>query len=320
MFFLAECSGDPGILRLIYYVMTLAKTLFIVVPIGAVIMISLDMAKTIMSSKDEFNKYLSVSIKRIIYCAIVFLVPTIVSSFIAILGNLKVDFVSTLECIDLNKIEQLAENNTLGLIDKLKKDMDYKSLTEAKNSLNSINDKDLKESYSKEIKDIQEQIDKKIKEENEVNYKESDKKHISGPSGGNTGIVDISNFDDATINLLAAGITMEAGFNPVSFKCQLLVGSVMTNNLYKDLSGKNRPPIKSSPSNTTYEDLKNLFSQCPTYCNKGGSKWGYIAAKGDGLTYMKSKGATDAMINQAQTVAKILLTRFSSVILSFSLK
>ena len=117
------------------------------------------------------------------------------------------------------------------------------------------------------------------------------------------------NFDEDTVNLLAAGIGMEAGGYPDGFKSQLITGAVMINNLYTTISRGGKGTIKSSASNITYDDIKNLFSYCPVYCNSGSSKWNYIKVKGGGIKYLKSTGATDAMINQLQVIAKILLSK-----------
>lgn len=156
-----------------------------------------------------------------------------------------------------------------------------------------------KQEYKNYIEAAKKEIIDKIKEE------EPNEEEIIRTSE-TLGDIENGNFDEKTVSLLAAGIGMETGGYPEGFMCQLITGAVMINNLYTDISRPNGK-IKSSSKEITYNDIKNLFSYCPVYCNSGGSKYSYIGSDAD--LYLKSTGADDKMINQLKVVAKLLISK-----------
>ena len=98
------CS-NPSILKIVFFVKEIIKLLFIIIPIGAIAMLSFDMAKNVING-DESNqrKNLNVFIRRIIMLVIVFLVPTIVRFFVSFLNeNISIDNNSFLTCISVDK-------------------------------------------------------------------------------------------------------------------------------------------------------------------------------------------------------------------------
>ena len=77
-FVMLDCN-DPEILKIVYFIRVLLNVAFVVLPIGAVVMISLDMAKNVIAGKvEDMSKNLNVFIKRVLSLVCVFLVYTIV--------------------------------------------------------------------------------------------------------------------------------------------------------------------------------------------------------------------------------------------------
>ncbi len=93
-----ECGG-ADILKVIKFVSILLDIIFKLVPIFLILMISFDLAKNVMSAKeDDMNKSVQLSIKRLIMTVGLFLVPVIVQFTIGLLGEFGVDYAS---CIDI---------------------------------------------------------------------------------------------------------------------------------------------------------------------------------------------------------------------------
>lgn len=89
---ISECGGS-GVLKVLLFIKEIMNVLFIIVPIGLIIIMSIDLAKAVMSSDSEkMKKVTKVTIKRIVYAVILFAIPTIVSIFNSLLGDLGVDY------------------------------------------------------------------------------------------------------------------------------------------------------------------------------------------------------------------------------------
>ena len=114
MFLAFNCVSDCGgadILRILKFVFILLDLVLFIVPIGLIIMVMLDFAKNVIAGKeDEMKKNINMVVKRIIYCMVIFLIPTIV--------NFAVNFVSGTGdniaakaswCIDYAKNEDLSK-------------------------------------------------------------------------------------------------------------------------------------------------------------------------------------------------------------------
>ena len=90
IFFAADCVKDCGgsdVLRILKFVFILIDLVFFIVPIGLILMLMIDFGKNVIASKeDEMKKNVNMVIKRIIYCVVLFLVPTIVNFAISLVG------------------------------------------------------------------------------------------------------------------------------------------------------------------------------------------------------------------------------------------
>ncbi len=80
MFFSIEgICNDYSILAIILFVKKILNIIFIIVPIGLVLMLSIDLAKNVIASDNDIGKNINVFIKRIIFCVLLFFVFPIVS-------------------------------------------------------------------------------------------------------------------------------------------------------------------------------------------------------------------------------------------------
>ena len=91
VFLAADCVKDCGgadVLRILKFVFILIDLVFFIVPIGLIIMLMIDFGKNVIAGKeDEMKKNLNMVIKRIIYCVVLFLVPTITNFVISLVGT-----------------------------------------------------------------------------------------------------------------------------------------------------------------------------------------------------------------------------------------
>ncbi|MCI6266319.1 MAG: C39 family peptidase [Erysipelotrichaceae bacterium] len=101
-----DCGG-ADVLGVIKFVWTLLDVVFIIVPIGLIVMVSLDFAKNVIAGKeDEMKKNVLLAFKRIMYCVALFLVMPIVNFVIVLLGEQDVSYA---KCIEIATTEDLSQ-------------------------------------------------------------------------------------------------------------------------------------------------------------------------------------------------------------------
>lgn len=113
IFFLlvTDACDNISVLRTVLFIKELLKIVFILVPIGLIVMLSVDLAKNVISGKDdEMRKNFSIAMKRLIYIVILFLVPTIVSFAINSLGNFESGYSKCLAVTNDSIDRQIAIN------------------------------------------------------------------------------------------------------------------------------------------------------------------------------------------------------------------
>lgn len=82
--------GGADVLRILRFVFILLDMVCWIVPMGLIVMLMVDFGKNVIAGKeDEMKKNLNMAIKRIIYCIILFLVPTIVDFAVGLVSNIK---------------------------------------------------------------------------------------------------------------------------------------------------------------------------------------------------------------------------------------
>lgn len=110
-----DVCTEPEILKVILYIQIILKYVFIIVPIGLILMMGFDFFKNVTAGREEdMKKNLSLAIKRLIFCVCMFFVPTIVSLVINIVNDSIEDFsVDYQSCLDNTKYidyyEKIAE-------------------------------------------------------------------------------------------------------------------------------------------------------------------------------------------------------------------
>lgn len=118
---IADCGG-AGVLRIIKFVFILLDMVFFLIPMGLILMMSVDIAKNVISGKDdEAKKNLNMAIKRLIFCVALFLVPTIVDFAIGLVSDIGV---KKLACVEIAKNEDLSQCEIDMTIDKDDYDVD----------------------------------------------------------------------------------------------------------------------------------------------------------------------------------------------------
>lgn len=82
-----ETCQHPGVLRALYFVYLLLDVIFIVVPIGLIIMLLIDFSKAVIAGEDDkAKKSTKIVVKRIIYAVLIFAMPWIVNLFLEFLS------------------------------------------------------------------------------------------------------------------------------------------------------------------------------------------------------------------------------------------
>lgn len=105
-----ECGGEP-ILRIIKFVMDLINIVLFIVPIGLILMISVDFMKSVIAGKDdEMKKNVNLVIKRIIMAVALFLVPTIVKFSCTLLEDVGLDYAGCIEIATKHDLSQYKVN------------------------------------------------------------------------------------------------------------------------------------------------------------------------------------------------------------------
>lgn len=99
--------GGAGVLRVIKFAMLLIDIACILIPILLVLMISFSFFKNVIAKNvEDMQKEVGIVVKKLIMCATMFLVPTIVKVVITLLGSLGVNYA---ECIDIARNEDLSQ-------------------------------------------------------------------------------------------------------------------------------------------------------------------------------------------------------------------
>lgn len=111
--FAFNCVSDCGgadILRILKFVFILIDLVLFIVPIGLIVMIMIDFSKNVIAGKeDEMKKNVNMVIKRLIYCVVLFLVPTIVEFAVKMVSGTGDNiWAKASYCIDYAKNEDIS--------------------------------------------------------------------------------------------------------------------------------------------------------------------------------------------------------------------
>ena len=91
--------GGADVLKIIKFVSILLDIVLFIIPMALIVMVSVDFAKNVIAGKDdEMKKNVNLAIKRIMFCAALFLVNPIVSFVITFIGENSENY---LKCIEI---------------------------------------------------------------------------------------------------------------------------------------------------------------------------------------------------------------------------
>lgn len=110
MYILLDFCQKSNVLELINFILKALHLVCIIVPIVLIVLLAIDFVKGIMVSQDEVKKIFGIALKRIIYCALIFFAPMIVSVIVSVLGDLGVNY---MECIENATDEKIAYYKSL---------------------------------------------------------------------------------------------------------------------------------------------------------------------------------------------------------------
>lgn len=115
MFFLAEqitgfdCGGTE-ILKLIKFIYQLKDVVLYMVPIGLIVMLTIDFFKNVAAGKEEdMKKNLNIAIKRLIFCLGLFLVPSFVNTALMLLDKQGLEFAQCVTIATESTVKELEQ-------------------------------------------------------------------------------------------------------------------------------------------------------------------------------------------------------------------
>ena len=113
MYFLDEVAidglacGGAAVLRVIKFIFTLLDIILFLVPMGLIVMFSVDLAKNVIATKDnQMSTNVNLGIKRILFCIALFLISPVVSFVMDFAGNNWINF---LKCVTIAKNDDLSQ-------------------------------------------------------------------------------------------------------------------------------------------------------------------------------------------------------------------
>lgn len=137
-----NCGGE-FVLKIIRFIWRLIDTSLIIIPMGLILMVMVDFAKSVIAGQEgDMKKNLNIALKRIIFAMTIFLVPFIVSAVISLLGENGVDYAVCLEIAkskdDLAQYRTKFESDEYGNVQIVVPD-DYIKKEKKKKKANSLN-------------------------------------------------------------------------------------------------------------------------------------------------------------------------------------
>ena len=121
MYFLADVCETSTVLKVFYFIIQLIKIACILIPTGLLLMMSFDFFKNLLTSEEsEMQKNTKLVFKRVLYCVIVFAIPTIVNLTVRILNSADVKLIyntcisnATIEKIKAFEVKEKAEKKEI---------------------------------------------------------------------------------------------------------------------------------------------------------------------------------------------------------------
>lgn len=158
-----EACTNPDVLKVIFFAKELLDIVFLIVPMGLLLMLGIDFFKNVSAGKEEdMKKNLNIAIKRIIFCVCIFFVPTTVSLLTKIvsdaLEDTSINYALCLTNANSDKINELIDEQAQEALAKAKTDKTMANVLEAEDAINKKSDEDEKEEMLEELETIKDEI------------------------------------------------------------------------------------------------------------------------------------------------------------------
>lgn len=115
MFMITSPCESSAILKVIYFILEILKVAFILIPIGLIVMLSVDFAKNVISNEEEMDKNKKLAIRRTILCVAIFMVPFFSKTAFNLLDDSQIisDYTTCIANANLETIADVAEGEEI---------------------------------------------------------------------------------------------------------------------------------------------------------------------------------------------------------------
>lgn len=266
---------DVDFLKLVMYSKAIISLIIYVIPIGLIVMMTIDAIKGVMNPDEGFKSMWSMFGKRIIAIIILFFVPTIANIIFSTIDKAMDNSLACYNLANNEDIRIIAVKNVEDYVKKLNKDeITLTQIQELERNINKISNKSdrqkyesILESYKATYNEKQKELAKKeqeerdkIKEQNKNNQKKHNKTLFVGDSRtvGMCSVVALKSSEDCSIAKGAMGYSWFVNTAMPSIKSKLsndpnynVVINMGTNDLYST----------NAPSNyaARYKELKEQY-------------------------------------------------------------
>ena len=106
MYLLLSGCENPDVLSVIYFIEKILNVVFIIIPIGLILFITIDLVKTILNGNNDKNVKDNnrIIVKRLILAIAIFFIPTIVTLLTNLMSNAGIEFATEYKkCMNVTK-------------------------------------------------------------------------------------------------------------------------------------------------------------------------------------------------------------------------
>lgn len=131
MYFLLDACQHPTILSVLYFAYLILEIVFVIVPIGLIVMLMIDFTKAVVINKeDEQIKSMKLVGKRIMYAVFIFATPWLVNFIMTIIGSVGVDIGEDYNICINNVRDIMSGTKDIAFFEKLQEDEESASQKE----------------------------------------------------------------------------------------------------------------------------------------------------------------------------------------------
>ncbi len=157
---LSICN-DPGFLEIMVIVKQTINVIKIVAPFILIFMMMFDIIKAVTSGRyDDISKNIKKIPKRLIAAVMIFLVPTVLELLLNLIDE-KVDYANCITNANYETIQNLYLDRADSYVTQAEETENEYDLNQAKASVTSLSDEELKTKYSKRLEVVQKSIENK---------------------------------------------------------------------------------------------------------------------------------------------------------------